>query len=223
MTRPSPVELERLRQAFSSVSGPEMADDATVDADRIWLAVRGELSPAEIETLADEASRSPATAAAWRLAVELSRELDEENAGSVVRMERRPTLRWAVGLAVAAVVVIGVALPIYRSLAPAQAPTFRTPVRLEIASEVSTDRALPRDAFELRWTSAGEGSLYDIVLTDSGLVILDQASFLEEPTYTVSSAALSGLAPGDEVWWKVDATRPDGSLISSPTFVTTIK
>lgn len=54
-------------------------------------------------------------------------------------------------------------------------------------------------------------------------MVLDRASFLEEASYLVSLEALSDLAEGDEVWWKVDATRPDGTQASSPTFVTPVK
>lgn len=223
MTRPVPEDVERLRRAFSSVVEGETADDHGLEADRIWQAVRGELPPGEIEEMADQASRSPETAAAWRLAVELSREIDEGRDDVVVRIGRRRPIRWALGLAAAAVIVVGVGLPMYRSLAPDPTPTLRAADQFEIASELSTDEALPRTAFELRWTSAGEGALYDIVVTDSELGVLDRASFLEEPRYLVPAVALGELPPGAEVWWKIDATGPEGSRVSSPTFVQIIQ
>ena len=61
------------------------------------------------------------------------------------------------------------------------------------------------------------------MITDSRLAVLDRASFLEEPSYLVPSAALADLADGEEVWWKIDATRSDGTRVSSPTFVTKVK
>lgn len=223
MTRTSPDELERLRLAFCSVAEEGKPDNNALDADRIWQAVRGELPPAEVEEMADLASRSPDSAAAWRLATEMSRELDGTRDGAVVRIDRRRPMRWAIGLAAAAVVVIGVGLPIFRSLTPEPTPTLRAADQFEIASGLPADQALPRDAFELRWTPAGEGSLYDIVLTDSELTVLDRASFLEKPSYVVPAEALSGLLEGAEVWWKIDATRPDESRVSSPTFVTRVR
>jgi len=223
MTRPEPDDLERLRQAFTIVAGARGADDHAPDTDRIWQAVRGELTAAEIEDLADQASRSPETAAAWRLAAELSREFDAVRDDSVVRIGRRRPVRWALGLAAAAVVLIGLALPLYHSFSPKPPPAFRAIEELEIASELQPGTALDRDAFELRWTPTGEGSLYGIVITDSDLAILDRASFLEEPSYLVPSAALADLKDGEEVWWKVDAIRPDGTRASSPTFYTTVK
>ena len=223
MTRPSPEDVERLRRAFSSAAESETADDHATGTDRIWQAVRGELPPGEIEEMADQASRSPETAAAWRLAVELSHEIDESRDDVVVRIGARRPIRWALGLAAAAVVVIGIGLPIYRSSAPLPPPTLRAAEGFEITSELSADHPLPRDAFELRWTSAGEGALYDIVITDSDLGVLDRASFLEEPRYVVPAAALGELPPGAEVWWKIDATRSDGARVSSATFVQTLQ
>lgn len=223
MTRPEPDDLERLRQAFTTVAGARRPDDRAPDTARIWQAVRGELTAIEIEELADQASRSAETAAAWRLAAELSREFDAVRDDSVVRIDRQRPVRWALGLAAAAVVVIGLALPLYRTFSPKPPPALRTIDEVEIASELQPETALDRGAFELRWTSTGEGSLYDIVITDSELAILDRASFLEEPDYLVSSSALADLAVGDEVWWRVDATRPDGTRASSPTFVTTVR
>jgi hypothetical protein len=223
MTRPGPDELERLRRAFATVDVTETKDDPPIDSDRIWQAVRGELPPAEVEEMADLANRSPETAAAWRLAVELSHELDGVRSGNVIPIHRRRPLRWTLGLAAAAVVVVGLALPLFRSFSPDPTPTYRAVDGLEIVSELDPDRALPRKAFELRWTPTGEGSLYEILVTDSDLRVLDRASFLEEASYLVSVEALSDLAEGDEVWWKVDATRADGARASSPTFVTLVK
>ena len=223
MTRPKPDELERLRRAFSTVAETPGPDDHAPDPDRIWQAARGDLPTTEIEEMADQASRSAETAAAWRLAAELSREFDSQGDQSVVPINRRRPVRWAFGLAAAAIVVIGLAFPLYHSFSPDPIPTFRAIDEFEIVSELTTGAALDRDAFELRWTSTGEESLYEIVITDSGLAVLDRASFLEEPSYLVSSAMLAGLENGEEVWWKIDATRPDGTRVSSPTFVTMVR
>ncbi len=223
MTRPSRDELERLRQAFTEVSETDEHEDDAPDPGRIWQAARGELTATEIKEMADRASRSPETAAAWRLAAEFSRGLDCQNVGSVVPIERRRPVRWALGLAAAAVVLIGIAVPLYISFSPDPGPTYRAIDAVEIASELQPETALARGAFELRWTPTGEGSLYDIVITNPDLAVLDRASFLEEPSYLVPSAALADLADGSEVWWKIDATRPDGVQVSSPTFVTKVK
>ncbi len=223
MIWPTPDELERLQLAFTSVEATGRSDDHPLEAERIWRAVRGELPPDEVEEMTDQVSRSPDAAAAWRFAVELSRELDETRDGAVVRIDRRRPIRWAVGLAAAAAVVIGVGLPVFRSLAPDPTPVFRAADQFEIKNELPAGQELPRDAIELRWTPAGEGALYDIVLTDSGLAVLDRASFLEEPRYVPPAAALVGLPSGAEVWWKIDVTRPDGSRVSSPTFVNRVR
>jgi len=223
MTRRKRDELERLRQAFAEVSETDQHEDHPPDPGRIWQAARGELTATEIEEMADRASRSPETAAAWRLAVEFSRGLDGQRAGSIVPIERRRPIRWAVGLAAAAVLLIGIVLPLYHSLSPDSNPTYRAIDTMEIKSELQPGTALDRDAFELRWTSTGEGSLYEIVITDADLAVVDRASFLEEPRYLVPSAALAELEDGAEVWWKIEATRADGVRVSSPTFVTTVR
>ena len=77
--------------------------------------------------------------------------------------------------------------------------------------------------FVLRWTPIEEGAIYEIVLTDAELGVLDQAAFLEHNEYRVSQTALADLEEGAEVWWTVKATRADGSRIVSPTFVTHLK
>jgi len=223
MTRPELDELERLRRAFTTVAETPGPGDLAPDPDRVWQAVRGELTATEIEEMADQASRSAETAAAWRLAAELSRELDSQSDGSVVPINRLRPVRWAMGLAAAAVVLIGLAFPLYHSFSPDLIPTFRAIDDFEIATELTTGTALDRNVFELRWTPTGEESLYEIVITDSDLAILDRASFLEEASYLVPPAALADLADGDEVWWKIDATRADGTQVSSPTFVTKVK
>jgi len=223
MTRPEPDELERLRRVFTTIAETPGPGDHAPDSDRIWQAVRGELTATDIEGMADQASRSAETAAAWRLAAELSRDLDSQADDSVVSINRRRPVRWALGLAAAAVVLIGLALPLYHSFSPNPTPTFRAIDEFEIATELKTGTALNRDSFELRWTPTGEQSLYEIVITDSRLAVLDRASFLEEPSYLVPSAALADLEDGEEVWWKIDATRPDGTRVSSPTFVTIVR
>lgn len=223
MTRPEPDELERLRRAFTTVAETPGSDDHTLDPGRIWQAVRGELTTTEIEEMADQASRSAETAAAWRLAAELSRDLDSQADDSVVPINRRRPVRWALGLAAAAVVLIGLVLPLYHSFSPNPTPTLRAIDEFEIATELKTGTALNRDSFELRWTPTGKQSLYEIVITDSRLAVLDRASFLEEASYLVPFAALADLEDGEEVWWKIDATRADGTRVSSPTFVTKVK
>jgi len=222
MSRPETDELGWLRAAFSETSSVAF-DGPEADADRIWSAVRGELSPKEVEALVDLAGRSPETAAAWRVAVGLSRELDESHDSSVVRIDRRRPIRWAIGLAAAAAILIGVAVPLYNSFAPSSAPVMRAAEELGIESELGSVQVLPRGDFVLRWTSPEEGSVFELVVTDSELRILHQAAYLETPNHRVPETALTGLAEEDEVWWKIDATRPDGSRVSSPTFVTKVK
>lgn len=222
MSRPETDDLGRLRTAFSEISTGTL-DDTEPDADHIWSAVRGELSHAEVEELADLAGRSPATAAAWRVAAELSRELDESQKNRVVRMDNRRPVRWAIGLAAAAAILIGVAVPLYNSFAPSSPPVMRAAEEFGIESELAPDEALPREDFILRWTPSGVESVYELVVTDAELRVLHQAAFLEKPNHRVPEETLGGLAEGAEVWWKVDATKADGSRVSSPTFVTTVK
>ena len=223
MSRLTPDDIDQLRQDFAAGSTADEQGVGELDPARIWRAVRGELPPREVEALADLASRSPNVAAEWRLAVELSRELDATRDAEVVSMARPGRRRWAIGLAAAAVVVIGLALPLIRLLAPAPTLNLRAADPFEISTELVTDQALPRDDFELHWSSVGEGWLYDIVVTDADLSVLDRASFLEESRYTVPASALDDLPSGAEVLWKVDAIRPDGGRVSSATFVQRVR
>jgi len=223
MTRSRPEQLESLRRAFTSTEGVGDPEGPTVASDRIWQAVRGELSFHEVEEMADEAGRSPQMAAEWRLATELSNQLNGVDDNVVVPLGRPSFVRWAIGLAAAAAIIVGVALPLSRSLGPGTAPTLRAAEEPEIKSAMPPTQVLPRSAFELRWTSAGDRSLYEIIVTDTNLETIDRASYLELPSYVVPEAALARLPEGAEVWWKVDATRADGRRISSPTFINRVQ
>jgi len=223
MTRSRPNELERLRKAFTSIEGGTEPGEPALESHRIWRVVRGELPPHEVEEMVDRAARSPQVAAEWRLAAELSHQLDGVNTTVAVPIGRRNFVRWAVSLAAAAAIIVGVGLPLYRSLGPGTAPTLRAAEEAELKSALPASQVLPRSAFELSWTSAGAGSLYDIVVTDANLEIIDRASFLEQPSHVVREESLAHLPAGAEVWWKVDATRTDGRRISSATFVNRVQ
>lgn len=221
MNRHENDDLERLRTAFSAVDAPTSQDRGD-DHDRIWRAVRGELEPNEVAELADRAGRSPETAQAWRLALEMSRRLDRSTPDLVIPIKRRRPLRRITGLAAAAIVVVGLAAVLYRAVTPAPAPVYRTVGETEIVSLLAPGAALPRDDFVLRW-AAMEDATYEIVVTDASLAIVDQAAYLENAEYRIPETALALLAAGAEVWWTVEATTPEGRRVVSPTFVARVR
>jgi len=209
----APAELDRLRRALGDLADADPATGNCAPAERIWRASRGLLEPAAAQELLDHATRCPACAEAWRLAGELGREEPAATARAA-----RPR-RW---LAVAAAVLLGAALAPLVLREDGRAPVLRDASAAGIHSTLDADMPLPRDRCELRWTPGPPGTLYSVEVADDRLHPLYHAEGLDAPRTVVPAAALSELAPGDRLLWRVEATLPDGRSVVSPTFVVTL-
>jgi hypothetical protein len=213
MTRGGDDLTDRLRAGFAalSVGAPTGGQP---DPERIWEAAHGQLSPEEAAELAELAASDPATAEAWRLALELER---PPATVSVVPIGSGRRWRWGLGLAATAVVAL--AVPLLHSPPWRRAPLLRDAGARVVESRLSEAGALPRGRFLLRWSAGAAGSLYDVVVSDADLEVLFRGQQLEQAELLVPVQALAPLAAGAQVLWRVEVLEPDGSRHASATFV----
>jgi hypothetical protein len=127
-------------------------------------------------------------------------------------------------MSAAAGVLIAVSIGLVIQLSPPTVEdTFRDSDRYAVDSLVTSDTALPRDAFRLRWTPGPEGSRYHVRVTTQDLTVLTTASDLLTPELVVASDRLATLPSGSQVFWQVDVVLPEGNTVSSQTFVVTVQ
>lgn len=219
MTDPqSDVRLREPFQALSALPGPAPSDDVR---ERIWLAVSGELPPAERRALVDRMATDPACAEAWRVAHEIWRAF--QPAANVAR-PIRATWRTSSWLAAAAVILLVTNVGIV-SLLNNRPPAdeFRAAPGYTVTSLIAADTSLPRGKFLLQWAPAPEGSRYQLRVTSGDLRVLVSAPDLMTPEFVVLPAQLSALPDGAAVFWQIDVALPTGERITSPTFVVRVK
>lgn len=214
------AEVERLRELFASEAGFESAEEAP-DAERIWLALAGELPAEERKGVVEKVAANPEWAEAWRLAVEL------REASGVGRQARvlawKPALRSRY-LAAAATIVLALGLGwLWRDAFQTEQPVFRDTGRAPIESLVPAEQPLPRDRFVLRWSPGPEGSRYGLVVTTESLAPVASEVDLEVAEHQIPGEALRDLATGTRILWQVTERRPDGSEVVSATFVTAVE
>lgn len=204
-------ELARLREAFQA----EAAGEREVDAERVWRAVAGELSPEERREIADLVALDPGYAEAWRLAVELQSTMGR---GEVVPFSKRRWLERRSWLKAAAVVlaVAGLGVLVARLASP-PGPVYRQPGTEAIDSLVEGE-TLPRSRCLLRWTELPEGARYTVRVTTAELAVLADETGLRESEYLVPEDRLEEVAPGAMILWQIEARLPDGSVVASETF-----
>jgi hypothetical protein len=75
--------------------------------------------------------------------------------------------------------------------------------------------ALPREAFLLRWSPAGTGARYRVLVTLADLTVLDTASGLVDAEYRIPVSALAKVPSGAAVLWRMEARLADGSTLGS--------
>lgn len=148
-----------------------------------------------------------------------------------VRAERREPprsgrrhWRWraAATMMMAATVVAAVGLGVWRPWSPqkpqvAQRAGNETEV---LRSRVDPEEALPRQAFVLSWEvePTWQDARFSVTVTAEDLTLVAEAHGLEETRYEVPAEALAALPAGARLLWRVEAVRPDGAQLRSPTF-----
>lgn len=130
----------------------------------------------------------------------------------VERGGRRPRFRraWAVA---AAAVAVAVGLASWPPSGPRPPAEERSAARPQAARPlVGPGEALPRDDFRLRWdaTPGWREARFAVTVTTEDLTPVAQARGLETREYRVPAEALTGVPPGAQVFWRLEAERPDG-------------
>ena len=213
-------EVERLRAAFAAPAGPAPEPDACPAPERIWAAVRGELSASEVREVIDHTIACPACAEDWRLAAALDRKVADGTAQARTSSPSRSALGRPWLSAVAAVLVLGfVLVPVLRHDDPA--PIYRGEDEA-IQSALPAGEALPREEAVLRWTGPA-GAVYDVQVTTEDLRVVATAGGLETPELRVPAEALRDLPSGAALLWRVEATLPDGAEMASVTFSNSLR
>jgi hypothetical protein len=210
---------ERLRARFTSPPHDVEATGDCPDPDRFWRAARAELPWSETEALVDHVASCPACTVAWRMAREQAR-ADVAQAMLESRERSVPRWTWVRYAAAAAVVVAAAGLAFQRWSRPTpEAPALRATGSSAIRSLIPDGSELPRAAFRLRWTPGPAGTRYSIQVTDEKLSAIAEAFALELPEFRVPETALADLAPGARVLWQVKAVFPEGTRVTSDTFL----
>ena len=216
-------ELEALRRAFAADADDTPEPERCPEPDRIWAAAHGALTAGERHEVIDHTASCSACAEAWRLAREVGRAAEEPATvagGRVLAMGHRfrRIVAPLAGLAAAAVLLLVVGLPRDH---PAP-PEFRAGEAAAIRSLLPVDEPLARDHCLLRWSEV-EGARYSVLVSDVRLAVVAQAQDLEQSEFQVPSESLAGLGAGAELYWRVEAVQPDGSSVSSETFVSQLE
>jgi hypothetical protein len=216
-TRETDVTLQEAFRSLAELPVPAVSDELR---ERIWLAVSGELPPAERRELIDRMATDPACAEAWRVAHEMW--MAFQPSARIVPWRR--TSSWtSPWLAAAATFVVVSAIGIVSIFNNAPADEFRSSAGYVVTSLVPGDTPLPRSEFLLQWTPAAEGSRYQIRVTAEDLQVVATATDLTATRFVVPSAQLTALPDGASVFWQVDALLPTGERITSTTFVARVK
>ena len=151
----------------------------------------------------------------------ISVERDEFTSAVETTAEPHGRRHW-VGVAAAAAIVLGFGgAVLFQAVIdrPAAPPTFRSGKTIEIRSLVPESETLRRDSCLLSWSSAGDGSSYDLEITRETLETIVIERSLETNEYRVPPDALALVPQGGKIVWRVEARLPDGRRITSGAFI----
>lgn len=211
------------KEAIAELPPDGIDTAACPDTDRIWSAVRGELSPDVFGWVADHAAGCPACALAWQLAEKAVEEIGPAEIPAETPVAR-PSWRAWYGLAAAAILIAAVTAVIqFRGTTPVTVdPGYRAPVEETIRSELPPGGTLARDAFTLVW-SGPEGASFDVQLADRAFQTIYRTEGVTESHLTVPAEALKNVPEGAVLVWQIAARMPDGTRELSRTFEVTVR
>jgi hypothetical protein len=246
--KPDDALVERLRASFRAEDVPE---GEPVDAERVWLAVTGELTAEERRAVVERVAADPAWAQAWRLARAMSQAASaatppaarvETTASPLDLAARRPDpadrressgrrdtglrarfmrSRPVWGAVAAMLALVVVGVSVQQKLE--DRPRLRGGEAAAIVSGVPEGTPLPRAHCVLRWSGGPEGTRWTVRLSSEDLKVVHRAERLEHGEYQVPASVLAPLAPGARLLWQVEARLPDGQVLRGATFVNRIE
>lgn len=213
-------ESEHLRAAFRSLAANALPTDSCPESEKLWDGLRGELPPDELRDVVDHTAACPTCGEAWRIGLELERELAREADAPAPAREGRSTPAWWRWAAVAAGVVGVLGLAQIGPWTDRGPTTYRDAATSGIVSLVAEDTPLPADACVLRWNLElpGDVAHYEIRVMTEDLRPVAEGRDLESPSFQVPASDLAELAPGSKLLWQVEAVMEDGGRVESETF-----
>ena len=210
-----PKDVARLREAFASIEGDGASDP--VDAERIFDALHGDMSPAERHVIIEQLVSNPAAASAWRLAREMGPDATQESALDPAPEERRRSAQWhLLSVAAAAVLAVGIGWQLMQWRGT-DAPAYRSVESRSIASALEPGSDLSRARPVLRWTGI-DGARYRVRVLTADLQVLEESPETLAPEYTLDQETLARIPPATQILWQVEAHIPGEVVITSPTF-----
>ena len=208
------TEEARLREAWRERTAARPVTRGCFEAEQIWRAVALETSASERRSLVDHVASCVSCAETWRLANELH-EWAPSHAGAV-RRHRAVGLRQLALAAASLIVVVGLG---WFALHRGTDQTALRGTEPGIRSLLEEGGPLPRQRFLLRWTPGPRGTIYDVEIATTELKLVTRGLALTTPEFLVPEGALANLAPGTSIAWRVEATLPDGRVVTSVTHV----
>lgn len=228
MSRDEEVD-ERLREILARLPLEGVATPECPSPETIWDAASGSLPPDRVGTLGEHAAGCLACTAVWREATILAREVASGRDSAPPSRGPYPgriALHWRLFAALGAAALLGmvaICLSQYDPPPKGGDSVLREPEAGSIRSLLSEAAPIARDDFRLRWTDWSVGARYRVQVTTAELDLLSEGRDLERPEFLVPVTALQDVAVGEAVLWQVEAVVPDGSRVTSPTFVAQVR
>lgn len=208
----------RLQRAFAATGWDAAPGDECPSAERVWMAVRGELPHLETSHIILHTATCAACAAAWRLAHSTGADAPREPHAAAPAW--RSVWVWGPGLAAAALLVTGLLGDLPLRLRESPAPvSYREGAEAAIQSLLPDGAELPRDALVLRWSPGPPGSRYNVRVMTEDLSWIAGAWSIDSTQYQVPAEAVAALAAGAKLLWQVDVDAPDQPRRTSSTFI----
>ena len=218
---------ERLRRAFQTPGNRHQAPGEVPAPELLWDGVNGELSAAQTARLVAETALDSDRAEEWRLAKNLQAAVLKPSPATVVPMRPR-LLSPRIWFSAAAVFLIAAAgLWLARMDQTPEPPTYRNSDTAEfpIRSLLPPDGRLSRARPLLAWEAAHpeEVSTYRITLSTEGLETLLSEQVVDDSSFLIPEELIRDLPAGATLLWRVSAVTGDGTLWSSPTFISRLE
>lgn len=213
MSASEPNDVARLREALASLTGK---GSGSVDAERVFDALHGNLSAEERRAVVDELVLDPDAAETWRLARELA-----PDPAVVAASTGREAWRW-LSIAAAAVLAVGLAWQFFGPRGSLKEPAYRSVEQRTITSLLPQGAVLSRTQPVLRWTAV-EGARYRVRVLTPDLEVLQETGELTAPEYTLSADVLRRIPSGGQILWQVEGRVPGSGVVASPTFTVRVE
>lgn len=216
-------ELEKLRAAWAALPPSAPGPDCS-PPDAIWEAVAGNRPEDEVRAMLAHSLVCEDCSALWRLARELGsagQDVAAVRPAEVIPLARPARPRWLVGAGALAAAAVLVLLLVPKGGPRETSPVLRGADDAGLRAEASA-ATLDRQRAVLRWTGAPEGSRYSVVVSTRDLTVLYRKSGLTVPELAIPVEALSGVPPGSEIVWRVEAIAPGGHRLASGAYLSRV-